>query len=163
MKKTTAANFSLCILVGSILLTAMGYFRNALSSRGLFVTEPEPSVEASPLLSAVHLVNYHLTEEAHHMVQAEFQIKNNTPYPLKDITIYCEFFDSEQHYRDSKIWTISSVIPPAKLLIHSSSSPMLVNSQATKTRCRLVDFRIDRPPAFQLKRHVDRQSADEAR
>ena len=146
------ANVGICVLLGVLAVFGITRFSAALTSKGLFVTDPQPDPEVAALLDKVRLVDYNLSEQANHMVRAAFVVSNTGQRDVKNLEVVCEFFDPEQRFVDRKTWLLSGRVPAGKTMQHNSVAKRFVHSRADSIQCRLVDLALAGEPAFVLHR-----------
>ena len=146
------ANVGLCVLLGVLVVFGITRFSSALTPKGLFVTDPQPDPETAALLDKVRLVDYNLSEQENHMVQAAFVVSNTGQRDVKNLEVVCEFFDPEQRFVDRKTWLLSGRVPAGKTMQHTSVSRRFVHTRAANIQCRLVDLALVEEPGFVLHR-----------
>ncbi|WP_456387320.1 hypothetical protein [Desulfolithobacter sp.] len=153
MNKQFWANFALCVVLLLLVLTGVTRISSALTPRGVFVSDPEPSPEAALFMDKVTLVDYNLGEEQPNIVSAEFVLGNASEHEVRNIEILCEFFDKSGRYLDREPFLLSGILPAGKTMGHVSMTSRYVNSRAESLSCRLVDFELVTEPFFSLHRH----------
>jgi len=152
MGKKIWANLVLCVVLGGLFAFGITSVSSALTAKGLFVTEPEPTAEVAGLLANVQLVNYNLSEDPNRMVRADFVVRNSSEQDVKNLSVQCEFFDPEGKFLDRKTWLLSGSLPAGKTITQNTISKRFVHSQAKGMQCQLVDFALVQEPAFVLHR-----------
>jgi len=150
MTKKFWANLALSLVLGSLAIVAVTKISSALTPKGLFITEPQPSAEAAQLLSHVFLVNYDLVVKPDHMYEASFQISNKSHTAVKNINVLCEFTDKEGQYADRQWWKLNEVVPPAHTINISSVSRRFVSTKIWNVGCRVANFELVEEPFFSL-------------
>ena len=148
------ANLTLCIILGALVIFSITKVGSALTPKGLFMGDPEPSQEAQKMLQEVVLTKYQLSESQKNMVEADFYIQNKSAQSIKNIQILCEFFDGNGIYRDQKTWLLAETVPSMHALKISSVSKRFVNTTAQALKCSISDFQVVKKSAFSLERHV---------
>ncbi len=146
------ANVALCVFLGIIVVLGLSRLSSALTPKGLFVEEPKPSPEAAALMDKVKLVDYRLSEKPGQVVTAEFYVQNTSDRDIRDLNVLCEFYDHNGRYVDRKLWLLAHTLPAGQADRYTSVERRFVNTRATGLRCRLADFRLVKPPFFQLHR-----------
>lgn len=156
MGKKFWANLTLCVVLGALFVFALTSAGSALTPKGLFVTEPEPSGEVAALLPKVQLVRYNLSEHQDKMVQADFVVRNSSEQDVKNLSVLCEFYGGDGKFLDRKTWLLSGTVPAGETRRHNSISRRFVHTRARELhrelQCALVDFDIAEPPSFVLHR-----------
>lgn len=152
MGKKFWANLALCVVLGGLFVFGITSISSALTPKGLFVTEPEPSAEVAALLANVQLVNYNLSEDPNRIVRAGFVVRNSSEQDVKNLSVQCEFFDPKGKFLDRKTWLLSGKVPAGKTMTQNTISKRFVHSQAKGMQCKLVDFDLVQEPAFVLHR-----------
>ena len=152
MGKKFWANIFLCLFIGGVASVVLANIPGALTPRGLLVSDPEPSVEAAPLMDKVRLADYALSENPGHMVKGEFVVNNGSDRDIKNIDVLCEFFDASGNYLDREQWLLAGEVPAGKAMRHSSVARRFVNTSSQSMKCRIVDFQLVTPPVFALHR-----------
>ncbi len=146
------ANVALCVFLGIVVVLGLSRLSSALTPKGLFVEEPQPSPEAAPLLSRVRLEDYGLSEGPGQMVRARFVVRNGSDRDIRDIDVLCEFYDRSGRYVDRKLWLLADPVPAGKTVERSSVERRFINTRAGGTRCRIADFHLVKEPFFRLHR-----------
>ena len=152
MTKQFWANLALCLFLGALATFAVTRLHSALTPEGLLVSEPEPSAEAAPLLAKVLLTRYDVSQDADHLVQADFYVQNDTDRDIKDINVLCKFYNVRDGYMDRKWWTLDKTVPAGQKVKISSSTRSFINTRAQALNCRIADFQIAEKPFFTLNR-----------
>lgn len=148
------ANLVLCIVLAALAIFSVTQIGSALTPKGLFVCEPEPSQEAGKILPDVQLAKFQISEDMNNMVAADFLIRNNSDLSVKNITVLCEFMDENGMYRDRHVWKLAETIPAMHQAQLSSVSRRFVNSNARALQCGITDFQPVKKPFFTLDRHM---------
>ncbi|MFP7753578.1 hypothetical protein ACLG6S_02810 [Thermodesulfobacteriota bacterium B35] len=146
------ANVALCVVLGILVVLGLSRLSSALTPKGLFVEDPEPSAEAAPLMQQVTLLDYSLAEKPGQMVKARFTVQNESARDIRDLDILCEFYDRNGKYVDRKHWLLADTIPAGSRDSHSWLDRRFVNTRAGGVRCRIADFRVVGEPFFKLHR-----------
>lgn len=155
MTRQYLANLALCIVLGAVAIFSITQIGSALTPKGLFVSEPKPSREAEKLMQDVILTDYQIGESNKNIVEAEFNIQNNSSQSVKNISISCDLFDEKGKFRDRKGWKFTETIPGQNQLRVVSSSKLFVNTAARALICSITDFQLVKKPFFTLDRHVE--------
>ena len=148
------ANLALCIVLGALVIFAITRASSALTPKGLFMGDSQPSPEVQKMMQEVVLTKYQLSESQKNMVEADFYVQNKSAQAVKNIKVLCEFFDDNGQYKDRKIWLLAEKVPSMHSLKISSVSRRFVNTSAQALNCSITDFQVVKPPAFALERHA---------
>jgi hypothetical protein len=152
MSKQFWANLALSVVLGSLAIFAAANFSSALTPKGLLVSEPQPSAEAAPLLPQVVLARYQVGESLDRVVEADFSIQNGSDRDVKNIDVFCEFFDERGGYVDRKKWTLFETIPAGQAVRLNQVARRFVSTRARALNCRIADFQLVKEPLFTLAR-----------
>ena len=148
------ANLTLCIVLGALVIFSITQISSALTPKGLFMDDPQPSKEAEAMMQEVVLTQFRLGEDPNKMVKADFVIQNKSVQAIKNIKVLCEFFDAEGAYLDQELWLLAETVPSMNDLKASTISKRFVNTKAQALFCAIRDFQVVKEPAFKLERHV---------
>lgn len=148
------ANLALCLVLGALAIFSVTQFGSALTARGLFVSDPEPSPEAEKMLQDVVLKRYQITEGLEKMVEADFYIQNDSVQNVKNITVYCEFYDENGLYRDRQFWKLAETIPAKQAVKISLVDKRFINTGSRTLNCSITDLQVVTKPVFTLDRHA---------
>ena len=154
MTREYFANLALCIVLGAVAIFSVTQVGSALTPKGLFVSEPEPSHDAKKMMQDVILTRYQIGESTKNMVEAEFYIQNNSSQSVKNINVSCDFFDETGKFRDKKGWKLAETIPGQNQKKIVSNSKRFVNTGARALNCAITDFQLAKESFFTLNRHV---------
>lgn len=154
MTRQYFANLALCIVLGAVAIFSVTQVGSALTPKGLFVSEPEPSHDAKKMMQDVILTRYQIGESSKNMVEAEFYIQNNSSQSVKNITVSCDFFDETGKFRDRKGWKLAETISGQNQKKIVSNSKRFVNTGARALNCSITDFQLAKESFFILDRHV---------
>lgn len=152
MDKKVWANLALCVFLGAMFVVGVTRISAALTPRGLFVKDPAPSADAASLLPQVQLVKYNMGEDSEHMVRADFFVQNTSETDVKNLEVFCEFFDEKGTFLDLKKWLLSGTVPAGKTMQHSSVSERFINTRSKGLTCKITDFRVANASFFKLHR-----------
>lgn len=157
MTKQFWANLALCAILAILAIFFVIRAGSALTPKGLFVDDPEPSEGAAPLLDKVQLVQYQVLRDKQSMVAASFLVQNDSVRDIDDITIVCDFYDSAgseaAEFRDRKIWKLADTVPAGRHEEFSSVDKRYIHSDAEALYCSIADFEVVTRPFFTLERH----------
>ncbi|MHB8790408.1 MAG: hypothetical protein ACYDBT_11060 [Desulfobulbaceae bacterium] len=152
MSKQFWANLAVSLVLGSLAIFAAANFSSALSPKGLLAGEPQPSAEAAPLLPQVILARYQVGESLDRVVEADFYIQNGSDKDVKNIEVFCEFFDEQGGYVDRKKWTLPETVPAGQAVRLNQAAHRFVSTRARALNCRIADFQLVKEPFFTLAR-----------
>ncbi len=152
MGKKYWANLILCVILGGLFVFGITSVSSALTPKGLFYTEPEPSAEVAAFVDDVKLVDYKLSEDENKIVQAGFVVRNSSEQDVKNLNVQCEFFDAGGKFLDRKTWLLQGPVPAGKDMKQQTLSRRFVNSHAKGMECKLVNFALVEAPAYVLHR-----------
>lgn len=158
MTKQFWANLALCTILAIVAIFFVIRAGSALTPKGLFVDEPEPSAEAAALLDKVELVQYEILKDPEKMVEASFFVQNDSDQDIDDITIVCDFYDKEDvesaEFRDRKIWKFAQAVPAGSHGELTSVAKRFIHSDAKAYDCSIADFEVVSESFFTLERHA---------
>ncbi len=163
MGKDFWANLVLCFVLAVLLIFAVTHIGSALTPKGLLVNEPQPSAEAAPLLKDIEIAQYSINRNKDKKVAADFYIRNNSDQDVKNIHVFCEFFDENSVYLDREEWILSQTFPSGEEHKSASVLERFVNMKGISD-CRIVDLQLAKDPGFKLNRstggHGEAESHD---
>ena len=154
MNKEYWANFILCCGLVICAVFAATRFGRALTPKGLFVTDPEPSKEAASLVNKLYLTQYRFVRDAGRTISAEFFIRNRSDRDVKNVNILCEFFDDKESYLDRAKWILHGKPSGGEEKKFSSVSERFIHIDGP-IDCRVTDLQLDEEPFFKLHRKSD--------
>lgn len=146
------ANLALCVVIGVCFVFGVTQFSSALTPKGLFIGESEPSADVAALVPKVQLANYTLSEGANRMVKADFIIDNKSEKDVKNFNVLCEFYSPSGKFLDRELWLLAGKVPAGKTMQHSSTSERFIHTGAKGLQCKLIDFEVASAPSFVLHR-----------
>ncbi|MFA7454937.1 MAG: FxLYD domain-containing protein [Desulfobulbaceae bacterium] len=152
MTKDFWANLALCVFLGIVAIFGVAKIGSALTPKGLLVGEPRPSAEAAPLLPDVQLTGYQLGETLDRVVEADFEIRNNSGHDIRNIRILCEFYDADNNYVDRKWWLLNEVVPAGGEVAISRAQRRYVNTRSHTLNCEIADLQPVSEPFFTVHR-----------
>ncbi len=148
------ANMGLCFILGALVIFAVTRAGSALTPKGLFVGEPEPSPLAEKMMNYVVLADFQIGKGKNNIFDAEFFIQNKTAHNVKNINVVCDFLGRDGMYVDRETWVLTETVPASHSAKISSVSRRYINTNTSDSSCSITDFEVVRKPAFTLERHV---------
>jgi len=156
MTRKYLANLALCIVLGALAIFSVTHVGSALTPKGLFVSEPEPSHEAEKMMQDVILAKYQIVKSVKNkMVEADFYIQNNSTLSVKNVNVSCDFFDENKKFKDKKVWKLAETIPGQNQVKITSVSKIYLNTNVKNSACLVTDFQLVKESVFTLNRHVE--------
>jgi len=156
------ANFILCIFLAIVAIFAVTRFGTVLTPKGLLVSEPEPSEEASSLLPDVHLLQFGLFQGDNNQITADFYIRNDSGRDVKNVNVQCEFFDENGKYLDREEWILYHTFPAGTEERFATVSDVFINTGGRgPVDCKVTDLALVREPFFKLHRSAGSHGSDE--
>ncbi len=152
MGKKFWANIFICVFIGVVLSLVLANIGSALTPKGVWAPDFEPSAEALPLMDKVVLSEYTLSEAPGQMVSGEFIVTNTSGQDVKNVDILCEFFDVSGKYLDQEQWLLAGTVPNGKTMSHKSVTRRFVNTGSKNMKCGITNFQVAGAPFFQLHR-----------
>lgn len=137
-RRTSAFTWLIAVLV---VLWMIGHFSNreATSSSSTAVAV-DPKEDAA---NKVHIVKFNGHKGGFNAVfLADFTIKNDSAYPIKDIEISCKDAANSGTVIDSNNQTIYDVVKAHSTRKFTNVSMGFIHSQATSAHCEISDFKI---------------------
>ncbi len=157
MTRQFLANLALCSILGALAIFSVTQVGSVLTPKGLFMSKPSISHDAEKMLQDVILANYRIVKSTKNsMVEANFNIRNNSVHSVKNVSIICDFEDENKNHNDREVWKIGEKFPAKHQVNVTSVSKRYINTKAKASACFITDFQLIRKPAFTLKRHVSK-------
>jgi len=126
----------LCIL---FILFAVNSFDNRSSRFSNTTSRPDPKTDVRSKLD----LDFTWRKEGFgNVMEANFKVKNNSDYTIKDIKITCEHFAPSGTNIDSNKSTIYEVVKARSSKRFNNYNMGFIHSQARSSSCRISDFKI---------------------
>lgn len=142
------ARVALCVCI----LLACGYGIKRVAEAPDIIGLLNPGVEPTARVEAEgkHLVLSDYRFDLHQpgsMTQAEFALVNNGSRPVRDVTIFCDFYDRSGEKRGGGRWVVYDTIDPLHEERYKLQEKRYLSHliDASSTICRIVDVRSGGP------------------
>ena len=150
------ANLALCLVLGALVIFSVTQVGSALTPKGLFMSELEPSHQAEKMKQDVVLTKYQIVKTVkNNMVEADFYIINDSDHDINNISVSCDFFDENREFRDRKVWKLAEIIPGQNQKRITSVSRRYMNTNVKNSACLITDFQLVKSSFFTLDRHTE--------
>ena len=145
-KKVGMSSASGCLVVflGLIILGGMSsVLRNSEDGVTTPKVDPTPKVEPKNIALSQVSLKFHWTKEGFdNIMQANFTIKNESVYDVKDLEINCEHYAKSGTLIDSNKRTIYDVVKAHSTKQFKNFNMGFIHTQAVKSSCAVTDLRI---------------------
>jgi uncharacterized protein (UPF0333 family) len=148
-QQTTGSNHGcLIIIIVLVVVGVIGRMASHDSSDSAKSTPPSGTVSTSSTdavkqdaLSKIKL-DFTLTKDEMGIITANFVVKNESSYNIKDFEITCEHFANSGSNIDSNVRTIYDIVMAHTTRKVRNFNMGFVHSQASKSSCKITDLKV---------------------
>ncbi len=152
------ANTALCMVLGGSVICGLVNSSSALTPKGLFAKDAEPSALMKELQDKVVLDSYSVGELSGHVVKGDFLVSNHSEKDVKNLSVRCEFYGEQTdagnkgHYLGEGTWILTEMTSAGDTNVYQTSAKRYVNTKTKGISCEITDLQLAKAPFYSLHR-----------
>ncbi len=146
-------NIGLSVVIFGLVTFAVLKVSASSGVQGVLLPEVTVSASTEELLHSVKLARSAVdVQKKGHQVKAIFAIENKGGHDIKNVSILCTLFDSQNKEQGRDKWVVYDTVKSHGQGFFTFSDKRFISSSVVRSDCQIVDLQVAAPPAIAVHR-----------